>query len=411
MKTEFAVLPLLWHVFAGPFCRYQPPSDKLFKIDDNPASFCVLRPLVRCTILCIMRAIVCLVLAIFLGNTVLAQESPVVDSNKQELIQQIKLWVAANEAVASYHVHVAAMDRRLKVPFCDKPFTIQYPYTTSKNTVQVTCADLLWKIFVSIKINQPQNVLVYSRDISANELLTLSDVKSTTILTSERGLFANLESISNGNEQYSLATFVSKGDLVRESHLVQAVTVYSLRREILKGEFIKSSDIKVSSIPLSASNPNQRFPLSLLNDAKALRDLNRDNLLSRRDFGVRHQVLMSTSSISRGQKINSTNTRTSDYYGDLPNDAALKLADIAHMEAIRNLKSDQLIRLSDVRPSAMFKKGDSVELTVSSGLLTVTVDMLALESGRLDQQVDLLNPESNETVRAIVTGPGKAKGL
>jgi flagella basal body P-ring formation protein FlgA len=59
----------------------------------------------------------------------------------------------------------------------------------------------------------------------------------------------------------------------------------------------------------------------------------------------------------------------------------------------------------------MFNKGDSVELTISRGILTVTVDMLALEQGRMDQQVNLLNPESNETVRAMVTGPGKAKGL
>ena len=59
----------------------------------------------------------------------------------------------------------------------------------------------------------------------------------------------------------------------------------------------------------------------------------------------------------------------------------------------------------------MFNKGDSVELTISRGILTITVDMLALEQGRMDQQVNLLNPESNEIVRAMVTGPGKAKGL
>ena len=59
----------------------------------------------------------------------------------------------------------------------------------------------------------------------------------------------------------------------------------------------------------------------------------------------------------------------------------------------------------------MFNRGDSVELTISKGLLTVTVDMLAQEQGRMGQQVNLLNPESNETVRAIVTGPGKAQGL
>jgi len=37
--------------------------------------------------------------------------------------------------------------------------------------------------------------------------------------------------------------------------------------------------------------------------------------------------------------------------------------------------------------------------------------MVALENGNLDQQIILLNAESNEKVRALVTGPGRARGL
>lgn len=358
-----------------------------------------------------MRRTVSLVFAILLGSAAIAQESPAPDNNKRELVQQIQSWVAVNEEIESHQVEVAAMDRRLKVPSCDNTFTIAYPYSTSKNTVQVTCPDTAWKIFVSVKINQPQSVLIYTRDMNANELLTPSDIKSTAIMTSERGLFEKLDSIRNSNQQYSLSTSVKEGDLVRKNHLLQTVKVFSLKREILRGESIKASDVKVSIVARSNSQANHRFPLSLLNHAKALRDLTKDSILSRRDFGVRHQVLMTTSSISRGQKINSSNVQINNYFGDLPSDIALKLADITHMEAIRNLKAEQLVRLSDLKPSAMFNKGDSVELTVSRGILTLTVDMLALESGRMDQQVDLLNPESNETVRAIVTGPGRAQGL
>jgi len=48
---------------------------------------------------------------------------------------------------------------------------------------------------------------------------------------------------------------------------------------------------------------------------------------------------------------------------------------------------------------------------VGSGLLNISTTMIALENGKLDQQISLLNPESNETVRAVVSGPGEARGL
>jgi len=59
----------------------------------------------------------------------------------------------------------------------------------------------------------------------------------------------------------------------------------------------------------------------------------------------------------------------------------------------------------------MFNQGDSVLLTIARDNLSITVEMVALEDGRIDQQVKLLNPESQKTVSAIVTGPGSARGL
>ena len=175
--------------------------------------------------------------------------------------------------------------------------------------------------------------------------MALDDVNITAIQTSERGLFTDLELIRNNGQQYSLTTSVRAGDLVRKTHLSQTVKVYSLKRDILRGEAITASDVSVSNVSLASSYPNQRFPLSsLLKHAKALRDLTQGSVLSRRDFGIRHQVLMTTGSISRGQKINSANAETSNYFGHLPSDVALKLADV-NMEATRSLKADQLIKI------------------------------------------------------------------
>ena len=75
------------------------------------------------------------------------------------------------------------------------------------------------------------------------------------------------------------------------------------------------------------------------------------------------------------------------------------------------IRAGQPIRSSDLKPSLMIKKGDTVYLSVGTGPLVITSTMVALENGKLDQQIILLNAESNEKVRALVTGPGRARGL
>jgi flagella basal body P-ring formation protein FlgA len=86
-------------------------------------------------------------------------------------------------------------------------------------------------------------------------------------------------------------------------------------------------------------------------------------------------------------------------------------SDLKQMEAIQRIRAGEVLRSSDVRPMTMVRKGDSVVLNVGAGLLNISTTMIALEDGKLDQQISLLNPESNGRVRAVVSGPGEARGL
>ena len=134
-------------------------------------------------------------------------------------------------------------------------------------------------------------------------------------------------------------------------------------------------------------------------------------LLSRQHLRIKRRVIMSKTTLTRGQKLNGSNTAMQDYYGELPDDALVSSIGIERMEVIRTIRAGQLLRASDLKSAAMINKGDTVKLQIDVGMLTISVSMVALENGMLDQQVTLLNPESNERVRAIVSGPGQAKGL
>jgi flagella basal body P-ring formation protein FlgA len=162
---------------------------------------------------------------------------------------------------------------------------------------------------------------------------------------------------------------------------------------------------------LTRTAADQRFPLSLINKAVAARDLWAGAIISRRDLNVKHMVMTAKTIVTRGQRLSPENTELKAFYGKLPSDALLEAADLNQMEAIHTVRAGQLLRSSDVRLMSMINKGDTVLLNVGSGLLNISTTMIALENGKLDQQINLLNPESNETVRAVVSGPGEARGL
>ena len=358
-----------------------------------------------------MRKIIFAAVGLLIGTATVAQTSADPADNKRALIHQIQNWVADREQIDPESVAVRALDRRLVVPDCEQHLSIDYAYSTAKHSVRVTCPAQPWKLFVGIDIKRSHPVWVYTRDIAANAPLQPTDIQLTSTSTSQKGLLSDPSELLDGNRHFSLATAVSAGDLVRDRHLVEAVNVLLLKRDILKGEAISTADIIHSQIALAVSQPHQRFPLRLLDRARALRDLAADSILSRRDFSIANPALVSLKPLIRGQKLDASNTHIADYFGDLPSDAALAQRDVEHMEITRNIPAGQLIRLSDLRPATLFYQGDSVQLTVSKGGLRLTVEMVALEDGRIDQQVDLLNPESQQTVTAVVTGPGSARGL
>lgn len=358
-----------------------------------------------------MKRVIFVTIGLLIGLAPALQISADQADNKRALISQIQDWVAAREQVTADAVEVRALDRRLVVPDCEQPIAIDYPFNTSRQTVRATCQQQSWKLFIGIEIRQSYPVWVYTRDIEANTQLKYTDLELTSVTTLEKGLLANPNTLLDGNRNFNLSTAVSAGELARDHHLLETVNVFRMKRDILKGEAISASDVSASPAALVATHPHQRFPLRLLDRAKALRDLASDSILSRRDFSVGRPALISLKALSRGEKLNDGNTGIEDYFGELPSDVAVAHRDVEHMQATRNIKAGQLIRLSDLRPGTLFNQGDSVLLTITRDNLSIIVEMVALEDGRMDQQVDLLNPESQQKVVAVVTGPGRARGL
>lgn len=354
-----------------------------------------------------MHNSIVLIFALLLTSFTQSQATQPLPANKQRLINQAQSWVSQQTTVATEQIEIAAIDRRLRVPDCDGDFVVSFPYASSQQTIKVQCPDTGWQIFVGVSLHRSSKGFVFSKDMQVNQIVTVADLTEKTFDRAIKGVVTSAAELNN----QSLVRGVEAGDLVLKRYLADTTLVYRLKRDILQGEAIRPEDITKISMSLPRTAVDQRFPLRLINQAVAARDLWAGAIISRRDLNVKHMVMMAKTIVTRGQKLSPQNTELKAYYGKLPSDALLEAADLEQMEAIHTVRAGQLLRSSDVRLMSMINKGDTVMLNVGSGLLNISTTMVALENGKLDQQISLLNPESNETVRAVVSGPGEARGL
>ena len=387
-------LPLFWQIFAAGNCRSVGiASPALVAHTRN-----MLKPL--------------LILSWLLFCAFTQAQSPeqsgvALTVSKRSFITQAKAWVAQQEQAKPEQVEIAAMDRRLRIPLCKEAFVVSFPFRSSKQTIRVQCVDTGWQAFVGVKIYADVRGYSFTRDLSAGHILRSEDVQETAVRRPIKGLIESLEYLG----KQSLTSAVSRGQLLTNRHLAENTTVFKLRRDILAGESIGRVDVVPVALALNRASDNQRFSGRLLESAIAAHDLRAGQIVSRQHLRIKRRVIMSSTTLTRGQKLNGSNTVMQDYYGKPPEDTLVSSLGIERMEVIRTIRPGQLLRASDLKSSAMINKGDTVKLQVGRGMLTISVSMVALENGMLDQQVTLLNPDSNEKVRAIVSGPGQAKGL
>ncbi len=87
-------------------------------------------------------------------------------------------------------------------------------------------------------------------------------------------------------------------------------------------------------------------------------------------------------------------------------DAALDAADMVGLSPRRSLAANVPVRLADLRPPIVVRRGEPVTMLLTSGALTITARGRALEDGSRGALVRIVNIDSNRTVEAEIVGPG-----
>ena len=323
------------------------------------------------------------------------------------LISDIKIWVSNELVISEEQIKVLALDRRLNVPQCKINYEVSFPYQSSNKTVLAECKDIQWRAYIGLTINEETNGYVYKENLPVGTVLKQGDLILTKTQASKRGLLLENSLV----DDMVLTTSVEKDQIAELRHISKGRKVFKLLRDLSKGSQVQLTDVQQVIESAAKVSKNQLLIESVFINSVTSRDLRSGTVLSYSDINLQHKLLAAAKTITPGQKVTKGNTKIIEYYGKPAADSLKSIDDLEYMEALRTIQSGNPIRLSDIKRALMIKKGDSVLLETGKGQLLISIRMTALEEGKLDDQVNLMNPESGETVRAIVTGPGKTKGI
>ena len=116
----------------------------------------------------------------------------------RETARQFAAGMAAVERGAA-RVEVGALDRRLRLPECDKPlsaFLSPSSRNATRQSVGVRCeGNVPWSLYVPVTIDRPGQVVVTSRPVPRGQTVTDEDVRlaERDLGTLHRGYFTDLE--------------------------------------------------------------------------------------------------------------------------------------------------------------------------------------------------------------------------
>lgn len=134
------------------------------------------------------------------------------------------------------------------------------------------------------------------------------------------------------------------------------------------------------------------------------------DVLAQLDGQAEHRIAVPvlTRAVPRGDVVRASDLRFQDmaYARTLGTPTLVDTADIVGQAARRTLRAGAPVNPDDLTEPLMVERQDLVTLVYRHGALALTVRARALDDGAHGQSVDVMNLQSNRTVRGVVAGHG-----
>ena len=269
---------------------------------------------------------------------------------KEKLREQILSEVADALLVERDQITVYLDDRRLVVPNCDENFEISLPFS-DRSTVEASCHSENWTKYIRVSVGDYRPLMVYRQDLPAGRKVKRGDIK-----------------------------FVDGRGMSSDKHVIKTIDEAInrlLKQNVFVNEPVRSGDFSVAQLRgVAASEP------------------------------VETEVLIATTTINRGVRLDESMFERQLRGGRLPSDLIFGSEELNHLQANRIIVSGDALRRSMVSLAAAVKKGDLIEIRIEKGALSVSAMVRALTDGSVGEVIEVVNAESGRSLRAKIVDIG-----
>ena len=346
-----------------------------------------------------------LLFLLLLPQAVMAAETTA-PSAREQLIHDVRVWVASQAAVATAQIDIPALDSRMRVTECPPGVRLDFPFP-SRTLVRAQCSIPPWQLFIPVAIRPARHILIASRDLAAGSTVTESDLVVRQTSGSE-GL-ENRSAVVGRTLKQALA----QGSVVLALNLEDNIKVIRLKLPVKVGSTLTEQTYQIEVLPRAQVPAGAALGVAPTAATRVLADLPAGHLLMATDFSEGRQVLVARQNLTAGRVLEPSLLEASLIYSRDPSQHYFAVfSGLEHAELIHNVRIGEPIRAADVRPATLVRRGHSVLLSVKTvGGLEVSLRAEALQDGKLGDPVQLKNPESGKVTTGIVSGKNAARGL
>ena len=269
-------------------------------------------------------------------------------SPKQILINQLLDWLP--EEIADTAMTRGINDQRFKVPLCPHSFNFSFS-DRSQRTIIAECSSTNWQRRVRLKTTQSK--------------------------TSPAESF---------------------------------VHAYELQSSIPAEQLISRNDLKRTKKPHrhTARNALDKLPAKALFASRTLR---KGQILTTSDIYYAQTVAVASKTIPAGYLISENHLKLQKVDYKVPNDAISDLSGLQHLAANRLIHPGSVLRKRDLKKAKLVRRGEEVILSASTDHYSIETTATALQDGYFGDQIKLKNTNSNQIVRAVVSGSNRTQAL
>jgi flagella basal body P-ring formation protein FlgA len=314
-------------------------------------------------------------------------------------------WISAQTAVDRDQILLQSINNSISSRSCNSEIGFRFPFEDSKRTVELSCPSSGWKVFVPITYEELDEGVHTVVDLKAGHVLTPDDLKLGYLSSSQTEFFRQIDDVVGSKIIIDLPA----GTAVSPNQVDMPHYIFVTRRAYEPGEVIARDGIARQLVHQAPSNSLRNWPSGIVT---AVEPMESGQTITKLSLEESEYVVVSVTNIIRGQVITSDLVdRLLQPKKTMGAQTLSTLDEALGLEATRTIRAGSSLTMADLTVANLIRKGEKVTLTVTRGALKITVDTIAMEDGKMGEQVKLTNAESGKVIHGIVTGRHQAKGV